>query len=70
MPRARHCGTPAILPSMSLKNAPSAGIQACPQKSKKEFLLFKPGFRIKRNPLKGSNLDFTCFNDDKCCIGY
>ena len=30
--RARHCGIPTILPSMSLKNALSAGLQARPQK--------------------------------------
>ena len=29
VPRAQHCG---ILPSMSLKNAPSAGLQARPRK--------------------------------------
>ena len=28
VPRARHCGIPAILPSLSLKNAPSAGLRA------------------------------------------
>ena len=28
VPRARHCGIPAILPPMSLKNAPSAGLKA------------------------------------------
>ena len=28
VPRARHCGIPAILPPMSLKNAPSAGLRA------------------------------------------
>ena len=28
VPRARHCGIPAILPPMSLKNAPSEGIRA------------------------------------------
>ena len=33
VPRARHCGIPAILPSMSLKNAPSAGLRARPKKS-------------------------------------
>ena len=32
VPRARHCGIPAILPSMSLKNAPSAGLRARPRK--------------------------------------
>ena len=32
VPRARHCMIPAILPSMSLKNAPSAGLRACPKK--------------------------------------
>ena len=31
VPRARHCGIPAILPSMSLKNEPSAGLQARPK---------------------------------------
>ena len=30
VPRARHSGIPAILLSMSLKNAPSAGLRACP----------------------------------------
>ena len=42
VPRARHCGIPAILQTMSLKNAPSAGLRARPPK----FLLFKPRFRI------------------------
>ena len=28
VPRARHCGIPAISPLMSLKNAPSAGLRA------------------------------------------
>ena len=28
VPRVRHCGIPAILPPMSLKNAPSAGLRA------------------------------------------
>ena len=28
VPRARHCGILAILPPMSLKNAPSAGLRA------------------------------------------
>ena len=28
VPRARHCGIPAILLPMSLKNAPSAGLRA------------------------------------------
>ena len=27
VPRARHCGIPAILPPMSLKNAPRAGLR-------------------------------------------
>ena len=56
MPRARHCGIPAILPSMSPKNAPGAGLRARPKKSD-DFSLFKPRFRIKCNPVKGSNLD-------------
>ena len=41
VPRARHCGIPAILPSVSLKNAPSAGLWPRPNKSA-EFSLFKP----------------------------
>ena len=32
VPRARHCGIPTILPSISLKNAPSAGLRARPRK--------------------------------------
>ena len=49
-------GIPVILRSMYLKNAPSAGLWARPKKSA-YFSLFKPPFRIKRNPVKGSNLD-------------
>ena len=32
VPRAVHCGIPAILPSMSLKNAPSVGLRTRPRK--------------------------------------
>ena len=37
VPSARHCGIPAILPLMSLKNAPSAGLRARP----KNLLIFR-----------------------------
>ena len=40
VPRARHCGIPAILPPMSLKNAPSAGLRAHLEKSAYYFSLF------------------------------
>ena len=56
VPRAWHCGIPSILPSMFLKNAPSAGLRACPIKFA-DFSLFRPHFSINRNPVKGSNLD-------------
>ena len=58
VPRGRHCWIHTILPSMSLKNAPSPG-RAYRRALKKsaDFSLFKPRFRIKRNPVKGSNLD-------------
>ena len=42
---ARHCVLPAILPSMSLKNAPSAGLRGRPKKPA-DFSLFKPRFHI------------------------
>ena len=45
VPRARHCAVPAILPSMSLKNAPIAGLRGLKKKSA-DFLLFKPRFCI------------------------
>ena len=37
VPRARHCGFPAILPQMSLKNAPRAGLRA----DSKIWILFR-----------------------------
>ena len=40
VPRARHCGIPAILPPMSLRNAPSAGPKGAPRKSAYYFSLF------------------------------
>ena len=43
VPRARHCGIPAILPSMSLKIAPSAGLRARP-KNPADFHYLKPVF--------------------------
>ena len=44
VPRARHCVIPAILRSVSLKNASSAGLRAHPKKF--DFSLFKLCFRI------------------------